>query len=370
MRPDHGQAWPRHAIEVTWTGFAALNLVAMFLYPDWETIPFHVIWVSFALLYGLRAWGLRSTVFALAVVGAATGILITVDGLRSHTFPARAIEAPLMTAMLAAMVWHVRRYLTALRHIREISEKNQALLARERRFVQNASHELRTPITVALGHAELLARVHRDDPDAEDFTVIVDELSHLRRLARQLLTLAALDEPGSLSIGPVEVESFLRQTLRRWAPVDRRWSIGQADVTMVNGDAARLRAAVDALVDNAVKHTSPGDRIELSATMKKSHCAITVTDTGPGIPPGVLGEVFERFARADTDRAECEEGFGLGLPLVKAVAEAHGGTARVTAGQAGTEVTILLPAAETREPSSAQASPAFALPGLRGRPGL
>lgn len=362
-------AWAHgHAIEIAWTLFAAANLVAMFMYPSWVTVPFHLIWVSFTLVYGIRAWGRRTTVFALVLVGVATGILITIEGLRDHIFPARTVEVPLMTAMFAAMVWHVRRYLGALQRLREVSRANEELLDRERRFVQGASHELRTPITVALGHADLLTRSLEKEQDINDLGIVIDELGHLRRLTDQLLGLATLDEKSLLEVSDVEPVSLLNETLRRWSPVDRDWSVMAYDAATLRVDGNRLRAALDALVDNAVKHTETGDRIELSAGRQGPMCAVTVADSGPGIPPDDLDRAFDRFTRAESGRTHRRDGFGLGLALVKAVAESHGGSVRANTNSSGACITMVLPVAEQSDASQdvdAQGS-AAALQGADG----
>src|SRR5207249_507408 len=142
--------WPFKAywIDVAWGAFAVANLVAMVTFPTWETVPFHFIWVSLTLLYGFRVWNVKPTVWTLAAVMVGTGSLIAVDIARG-TQPADEItEVPLMAAMFVAMVWDARRRLAAMSEIEQVSEANARLLERERRFLQDASHELRTPITV------------------------------------------------------------------------------------------------------------------------------------------------------------------------------------------------------------------------------
>jgi signal transduction histidine kinase len=219
------------------------------------------------------------------------------------------------------------------------------LLERERRFIQNASHELRTPITVAIGHAELLQRSTDPARMAADARVVLEELMRLRRLSDRLLLLAAADDPDFLHKKPIEVEPVLVSALQRWSPTPRQWRLGTTDEAVVDADADRLALAIDALVENAVKHTTPDDWIELSVR-RKHEVEITVADSGTGIEPGDLDRIFERFGRSEVSRARDSEGLGLGLPIVKTIAEAHGGTLSVRSDVGkGTELTISLPLA-------------------------
>ena len=144
MRPDR-RTWPTRRfawIDVAWAGFAVANLVAIVLIPDWETVPFHFIWVSLTILYGFRVWGLRPTAWVVAVIIVATGAGIVDDIIRGSQPLDELTEVPLMSAMFFAMVWHARRRLAVMGEMRKVSEANLRLLERERRFIQNASHEL------------------------------------------------------------------------------------------------------------------------------------------------------------------------------------------------------------------------------------
>ena len=288
---------------------------------------------------------MRSTLVLLGVIILATTVLLAVD-IASGAQPLDEItEVPLMSAMFLAMVWHARRRLSVMEQMKRVSDANLRLLERERRFIQNASHELRTPITVAIGHAELLQRSSDPTRMAADARVVLDELMRLRRLSDRLLLLAAADDPDFLHKKPIEVEPVLVSALQRWSPTPRQWRLGTTDEAMVDADADRLALAIDALVENAVKHTTPDDWIELS--VRRNHkVEITVADSGTGIEPGDLDRIFERFARSDITRARDSEGLGLGLPIVKTIAEAHGGTLSVRSDVGkGTELTISLPLA-------------------------
>jgi len=228
-----------------------------------------------------------------------------------------------------------------------MSLANLRLLERERWFVQDASHELRTPITVALGHAELIQRRAVDPTIEEDAAIIADELMRLRRLADRLLLLAGTEDPEFLHLQPVDVEAIVVDAMRRWTATPRRWQLENGDEAIVRADAERLTVALDALIENAVKHTRERDTIEVSVRRRNGTATIGVRDTGTGIPAADLDRIFDRFARADPGRSRHTGGFGLGLSIVKAIVDAHGGTIDVETEEGlGSRFEIRLPAVE------------------------
>jgi signal transduction histidine kinase len=338
-------AWPARGllwVDIGWAIFAVTNLLGMLVFATWETVPFHFIWVSLTILYGFRVWRLKPTLSVLGAIIVLTGAVLIVDIARGTQPLDELTEVPLMSAMFLAMVWHARRRLVATEAVRRVSDENLRLLERERRFIQNASHELRTPITVAIGHAELLQRATDPAIMAIDARVVLEELMRLRRLSERLLLLAVAEHPDFLHKRPIEIEPVLVEALRRWSPTPRQWRLGTTDEAVVEADADRLALAIDALVENAVKHTTPEDWIELS--VRRNHgVEITVADSGTGIPPADLEHIFERFARSDASRQRDTEGLGLGLSIVKTIAEAHGGRLRVRSRLgAGSEFEIVL----------------------------
>jgi len=348
--------WPlrRFWLDLAWVGFALANLVAMALVPEWETVPFHFIWVSLTILYGFRVWGPRVTAGLLTAVVLSTGTLLLYDVVHHAQLADELTEVPLMGAMFLAMVWHAQRRRSAMEDLRRVSDANLRLLHRERQFIQDASHELRTPITVALGHAELVERASRAPERAEDARIVVDELQRLRRLADRLLLLATSEDPDFLSRSPVQVEHLLAAILQRWAPIVRRWRLDPIEPAAVVGDADRLGLALDALVENAVKHTGPGDEIRLGVRRDRDRVVITVADSGAGMPADRLRGIFERFARLDEARSRDLGGVGLGLAIVSAIVKAHGGTVAVQSTLGGGSVfQLLLPPEPAPDPATA-----------------
>ena len=342
--------WP----EVAWTAFAAGNLAWMVLVPSQAMLPFHFTWISLLLLYGLGyRTSTRALTWCLLVPVMAGAALLFIDArIRALQPYDELIELPVMVVMLFAITRHTSHRTAAMAALDELSRHNTVLLERQRAFVQNASHELRTPITIALAHAELLPKAAGDTTGvagssrtevAEDAAIITDELVRLRGLVDRLLLLATAEQPGLLRPAPIQLAPLAGELLRRWEAIPRRWLAGRLDHATVLADPERLTVALDAIVDNAVRFTGDGDRIEFSVVCHDGSAAITITDTGPGIPDGHLDWVFEKFARAGQRRGATGN-FGLGLPIVRAIAEAHGG--QVTAGRSpdgGTAVTLTLP---------------------------
>ena len=347
-------AWARSSwVDIVWVAFVAINLAAMRLLPAWQTVPFLAIWVSLTVIYGFRLWRIQPTMVTLAAVTIATGGIIGVQVLKGQQDADYLAEVPLIALMFLVMVWHGRRRLAAteervaaMEEVQRVSQENLRLLKQQRRFLQDASHELGTPITVALGHAELIERAVTNSVVAADARVVTDELMRLRRLSTRMLLLASAEGPDFLQLAPVPVESVVVDALDRWGHTPRRWRLGPVAEAIVLGDRDRLAVALDALLENAVAHTAPGDRIGVSARLEGLAAVLAVSDSGSGIQDADLQRIFQRFARAEPHRSRPGGGLGLGLAIVQAIAEAHGGSvrARSTSGH-GAVFEVVLPLA-------------------------
>ena len=335
-----------YRLDIAWVLFIGLNLLAMRLIPAWQTVPFLIIWISLTAIYGFRLWHLGSTVLTVTVVTLATGGLIGWQVLRGKQDADYLAEVPLLAAMFVVMAWHARRRQSDMEEMKRVSEHNLLLLGQQRQFLQDVSHELGTPITIALGHAELITHAATDQAIAKDARVAVDELLRMRRLSNRLVLLASTDSPDFLRPAPVDTPELMMETLHRWSQTPRRWSLGSLTDTPVQADRDRLTLALDALIENAVDHSEPDGRIELSARRSGEQVVLAVRDWGSGIPAADIGHIFDRFTRVGTGRSRDTGGFGLGLAVVKAIAEAHGGTVgvRSTVGH-GSVFELSLPAA-------------------------
>jgi signal transduction histidine kinase len=333
---DSRQAEP---IDIAWGVFAVANVVAMLVWPNWETVPFHFIWVSLTLLYGFRVWPLKPTSVVLGVVVAVTGVLILEDVLDGSQEWGELFEVPLMSAMFLAMVWHGRRRQRAI-------DELGALAARQERFLHDASHELRTPITIARGHLDVL-RAERGD--THELAIAQDELRRMESIVERLLLLAKADQPNFVQLTGVDVEPFLEDVFLRWSEIGPRriWRLGSVAGGRLEADADAVRLALDALIENAVEHTPPEGMIEISAHADGDFAVIVVRDDGHGIPANALERIFERFGRADPARTRTAGGVGLGLSIVDAIVKAHGGSCTVRSDGSGTVFSLYLPRRRT-----------------------
>jgi signal transduction histidine kinase len=342
--------WP----EVAWAVFAIGNLVWMVLMPSWSMLPYHFTWISLLLLYGLgyRTATRALTWWLLVPVMAGAALLFVDAQIRALAPYDELVELPVMVVLIFAITRSTNRRTAAMAALDEVSRRNADLLERQRAFVQSASHELRTPITVALAHAELLPRSAVDAASAEaaaDAVVVVDELGRLRRLVDRLLLLATAERHDVARPAPTQLLLVIDESMRRWEAVPRRWLRGRCDDVVVLADSGRLEVALDAVLDNAVRFTDERDSIELSVHRDGHEAAVTVADSGPGIPDDQLESVFDRF---ESNRSVRDgHNFGLGLSIVRAIAEAHGG--RVTAGRGsagGAAITMWLPLQQRAAP--------------------
>jgi signal transduction histidine kinase len=234
--------------------------------------------------------------------------------------------------------------------------ENARLLAAQRRFLMDASHQLKTPITVALGHAELLAADLAGQAGSRDIDVVVGELHRLRSLSERLLLIAASENPDFLRPEQMALPMFAMNLLLRWRPAaPRRWLVGQLDQAVVAADADRLALAIDALLENAVQHTAAGDviRVSVVAGERARFACVVIEDSGAGIAAAELAHIFDRFSSGHGGQAGGEpgsgpgpgrRGTGLGLALARAVARGHGGEVRVSSKPgAGSRFEVSLP---------------------------
>ncbi len=234
---------------------------------------------------------------------------------------------------------------------RDISRLKQLEDVR-RDFVANVSHELRTPLSIFHGFLENL----RDDPamsrkdQAEVFAILTKHSQRLNALLEDLLTLARLESrQETLHTEEIAVEEFLRTVSADWASKIAKKKLTltldvAADLPALFADRLRLDQVLGNLLENAVKYTDPGGRIQLRASCAGGQMELRVEDSGLGIPPADLPHIFERFYRADKARTREQGGTGLGLSIVKHITQTHGGS--VTAESkygVGTTIIVRLP---------------------------
>jgi two-component system, OmpR family, sensor kinase len=226
--------------------------------------------------------------------------------------------------------------------------------SRLRRFLADASHELRTPLASIRGYAELFRLGAADDPETLDRAMgrIESEAKRMGVLVDDMLLLARLDEepePRRLAVDVCELVEHAAQDASVLAP-DREIAVACERPMTVLGDGDQLRQLLANLVRNALLHTPPGTALELSATRAGEDAVLAVRDHGPGLPSDAGDQIFERFWRSEGGRSRGAGGAGLGLAIVRAVAEAHGGSvSAANAPDGGAVFTVTLPATVSQE---------------------
>jgi two-component system OmpR family sensor kinase len=279
-----------------------------------------------------------ATAHAVSELPLASGAIALEERVPAHLTDERT-EVGQVGSALNAMLDHVGSSLEA----RHRSEQQV------RQFVADASHELRTPLTTIAGYTEL-ARSRPDDRAAADTALakVEEESGRMTALVEDLLLLARLDSGRPLVSEPVDLARLLVEAVsdaRVLAP-DHRWrlSLPESSVEVV-GDEPRLHQVVTNLLTNARKYTPAGTTVTVSVHPG----GFAVHDDGPGFPPDLVDNAFERFARGDAARTRAGDelkvggGYGLGLSLVEAIVTAHGGRVHLRSVPGDTTVTVELP---------------------------
>ncbi len=252
-----------------------------------------------------------------------------------------ATEVGQVGAALNTLLTHVETSLTA----RHASEQQV------RQFVADASHELRTPLATIKGYAELSRRTPQDaEALLAALTKVESEAGRMSSLVDDLLLLARLDAGRPLERATVDLTHLLLEAVSdaRVLGPDHKWRLELPEEAVeVVGDEARLHQVVTNLLGNARRHTPPGTTVTVGVSpgVYGGPARLTITDDGPGFPPDLAGQAFERFTRGDTARTRDAHpgGAGLGLSLVQAIVSAHGGRVHLDSEPGSTRFTIDLP---------------------------
>jgi signal transduction histidine kinase len=223
----------------------------------------------------------------------------------------------------------------------EMLDRLEEAFATQRRFVDDAGHELRTPITVIRGHLELL----EEDPVERRRTLdlVMDELGRMQRIVDDLLILAKAQQPDFLDLQTVDIASITEDLHAKASAIaPREWRLEGLGRGRVVADRQRLTQAMIQLAQNAAQHTTVGDRISLGSAVSNGEARLWVRDTGAGIPVEQQEVIFRRFARGTGGRRS--DGAGIGLAIVKAIADAHHGRVELLSRpKAGSTFTIVIP---------------------------
>jgi two-component system sensor histidine kinase ArlS len=244
------------------------------------------------------------------------------------------------------------------KELRNLAQAINAMLDRineayrsQTRFVSDASHELRTPIAVIQGYANLLDRWGKDDPEArqESIDAIRAEADSMKELVEQLLFLARGDnDTMRLEMETFDLTQLAAEVLRETEMIDQNhtFSAHWSTPVFVHADEGLIKQALRILVDNSCKYTPSGGQVALSVSGAEGLARADVQDEGQGISPDALPHIFDRFFRTDESRARQTGGTGLGLSIAKWIAERHGGWFEVLSREGiGSRITLVLPLA-------------------------
>ena len=234
----------------------------------------------------------------------------------------------------------------------EMMDRLEAAFTTQRHFINDAGHELRTPITIIQGHLEL---IDNDDPEEVNKTIalVFDELDRMSRLVEDLILLAKAESPDFLNLETVDISSLSEELFAKAQALgERKWCLDETAKGVILLDRQRLTQAMMNLAQNAIQHTISTDTIAIGSSITQDTVKFWVRDTGEGIDETEQQRIFERFARAANSHRHFE-GTGLGLSIVKMIAEAHHGevTLHSRLGE-GANFSIVLPVRSLPETKS------------------
>jgi two-component system OmpR family sensor kinase len=289
-------------------------------------VALRTLWPLIVLLpfLGLAVWG---------IVGRGLAPLRRV----TRALDARRPEAldPLPDARLPQEVQPLVRALNGL------LARLAAALDTQKAFVADAAHELRTPLAAVQIQSQLVARARDDDARREALSDLQAGITRATRLAEQLLALARAEPDGRVAKDALDLRALLADCVAAHAPLAQRRGIdlglGEAQPATTVADADALRVMIGNLLDNAIKYTPEGGRIDVSLALDPDgHPRVSIADSGPGIPPSERERVFDRFYRDTSARARADvSGSGLGLAIVKRIAAQHGAQIELGESPAG-----------------------------------
>ena len=297
----------------------------------------------------------------LLAIFVAEGIVATILAVGAALWLSRGAVRPLQRVIdVAAEIQasDLRRRIHAKRQpveVQKLADTFDAMLERlekafqeQQHFIMDVSHELRTPLTVLKGNIDVML-MHKDlDPATrEQYERMSSEVSRLIRLTTNLLYMAGADAGRQPERRPLELDIVCLEVIRQGRDLrqDVKLIIGREDQVTVFGDRDQIKQMVLNLVENAVKYTPAGGKVTLSVYRNGSDAQVRVEDTGPGIPPDILPNIFRRFYRGN--QRGMMGGTGLGLAIAERIARSHGGSIQVESEEGkGSAFTVCLPVAD------------------------
>lgn len=328
--------------------------------PSTEIFAIEAVVLSFALLYGFGVWPVGRTVVSIGAFVVVVAVVMLPRAATGELPDAELIEIVVPVVLAVTVIFHVRRRELAIRQTNALAAADRRRAAARERLSRTTSHELRTPLTIASGYVDHLLESERDEQRREDLLTVRDELEQVTRVSERLVRAVALDlgaPEQRTAVGPL-----LEEVRRRWDVVVDRDLVAECSVDTVAVNAERLRAALDTLVENAVRYTCSGMRIRLFATSEGGWARVGVADSGTGMLPRLVqrindgGGLWSDASSSDEEatpnpRVASPEALrdmysqtGFGLRMVAAIAGSAGG--RLHAGRAregGASVALVVP---------------------------
>ncbi|WP_344047893.1 HAMP domain-containing sensor histidine kinase [Nocardioides panacihumi] len=344
--------WRPPPFFIAWSLFAVACCVSMTASPGEETIPLHLGWISLCFGYGFALWPPAVTLTSITAYAIASGAVLTVRASEGVIGWQETAEIPLMALMAFVMAWHVARRVESMRQLSVLTDAERLRHQERERLSRMYSHEMRTPLTIARGYVSLLQQQELTREEHEDLSVIDDELGTLERVGERLVRMLAVSDHQHRR--PVNVDALLSEVATRWGNVTaRRWVV-DSHVGTLTVSRERVRMCLDTLVENALRYTDNDDTVRIFARQVGDTIELGVADSGPGLADDVVDAVNLGGRNTEGLRQDTRRQTGLGLALVRQVAESRGGTIRAgRALEGGAEITIVVP----RTPSMPQAAP-------------
>ncbi|QNN54052.1 sensor histidine kinase [Nocardioides mesophilus] len=325
---------PAQRLLVPWLAVSAVCFWWMCTTPGAEVVPYHLVWITFALAYGFEPWPVPRTLISLTVISVLTGGVLVARAADGAMNWEETTEIPLMLVLALLVVWHVQRRAAVTRTAVTLAQRAATAATRREWLGRLTSHEMRTPLTIASGYVDLLYE-REDRPDRlADLSVVRDELGRLARAGDRLLRMIRLQDP--LPRSPVDIDDLLEETAQRWSSVAaRRWLV-ETSAGSVSASPERLRACLDTLIENALRYTREEDTVRLVAFRHDGQLWMGVADSGPGLTDEVARRINSRSSRTwevpvEAAKPDPLSRTGLGIGLVQDILDSRRG--RVLAGR-------------------------------------
>jgi signal transduction histidine kinase len=272
--------------------------------------------------------------FLSITVGTSLAVLV-------YFFPVKVVAG--MERQIQKLIHNIQHSTAQSERLRAAAKTSEQLFHNQRNFINDASHELQTPITIVRGHLELLNEEISPE-QCETVELVIDELDRMSRIVKDLLLLAKAEQPDFLYLEIVELSSLTEEIyLKATALGLRHWQLDAKAVGRIALDRQRLTQAIINLAQNATQHTTESDVIALGSALTNDSIRFWVRDTGEGVAFEDQERIFQRFARG-SHSCRRSEGAGLGLAIVRAIAEAHGGMVELNSRPSiGSTFTVVIP---------------------------